>query len=172
MEAKTITINDNGIDKQFLLKPMTAVNHMKFTDSLLGIMAKSEMGNFHVFQQYLFSMMQTGIEVDGVNKSDLEKFAGQNLFMILFDAVKALLISADDKMHDYVLQKLFTCVTYINGGTVIQLTHDEFSENDINKHVASAATLYKIIFEVLKMHYANFFSIAGVLENLGVSQKS
>ena len=156
MNTKSIQIKDDDITKKFTVKPLKCMLASKLILNIAKLIVNDNSYDSFIIQQTLHNALQTGVEVEGVTKEQIQSFYKKNQTDQIKSVIISLLNSIDDTTHDDIVNKFLTGVVYHNGS-------QEMSGNDAydNEMIKEVPTLYKLIYEVA------IISFGGVISNLG-----
>lgn len=155
----TVTINDNGQDKLFVIREMFAIEKFDFLLDISNKILKNEKFTFKGILQLIFNAMQSGTKLDNINDIEinktLESIQNSGFIEVAFELFKSLITNCTKYERDQIMHQLISCITIHNGVLPVKLNMIEESSENINHYVNDMQTLFKLLFEVIKINYIN-----------------
>ena len=153
-KTKLITINDNGIEKNFIVQKMGALRLVKFNHKILSALNGLRDIDSQIIsniKQSIFSILQTG-ERD--TNADIKSISPADILPNLYTIIQGLLTNISDELQDGLLSEFFEHISYLNDGVnPTRLNTNPYSLEYVDHHISNMETVYKLCWEVLKLNY-------------------
>jgi hypothetical protein len=162
---KSITINDNGLDKVFVINKMPAIPALLLVREVVSLMKDTQLIRGVMLQQKIHHLLQTGVEIEGVTEEDYRKLMGLDDETLIASFVNSILTNLDDAKTLEVIKKCLADVVYKNG-TVDRPCHEAFLYGE----VSDVTTLVVVIKEVLLFNFGG--ALAQLKKHLGSANKN
>jgi len=147
-ENKTIKLDDNGIMKEFLITPLPIIPAFKLARELACLCADTSSVKSLMIQQYMHSLLQTGVNVEGVDLEAYKNMLEMDTVSIISQIAVNILNNLDDDKIDSLLPKVLSNVIYLNG-TVKQTCIEAMNTGTL----VDFTILFGLIKEVLMLNY-------------------
>ncbi len=156
--VKQVIINDNGVDKTFILQKFKALEQVKFNHKLLSALDGLEIADLTSvanMKQAVAQVMQTGEKIEG---ADSQLSNTSELLPMLFKILRNALSGASDTKQDEIFSAVFNKVTFVNGGIPLQLNTFENDSCNVNNYVSDSVTIYLLVWEFIKFNYTEIYN--------------
>lgn len=147
-DSKTVKIEDNGIEKSFVISPLPALKSLKLLREIIALLSDTNLIRSVMLQQTIHNVFKTGVQVDGVNEQDYKMLMGIDNETLIANFVSSLLTNLTDEKLDILIQKCLSNVIYKNGSL-----DRKCYEAVENSEVVDFVTVIALLKEVLAINY-------------------
>lgn len=114
-ETKKVTLEDNGTQKIFSIKPLPARAAMKLIRRVAVLMADTQLIQSVVMQQFVQNILKSGEQIEGVDIAELQRLTEMDLPTIVTSLVQSIIYGLDDNAIDDLIDSCLSSVVYHNG---------------------------------------------------------
>lgn len=161
---KQITIEDNGVNKTFEIRKMTAWNQFLYTNKIISLIADTDKINSTVIAELINRITKTGVSNSGVDDTQISSVLAGGGVSLAFDVILSIFADLDEYKQVQLLTPLVSCIQALNP-MHIQMDLIEGSDKNINLFVFDFINLYKLAYAVLELNYGRFFQNASSLNS-------
>lgn len=115
LEAKKVTLEDNGQPKTFTIKPLAVIPALMLIREVSLLLVDTNLLKSVVMQQILQNILKTGVKVDGVQEEDLHNLLDRDTPEIIASLIQSIIYGLDDGRIQSLVDRCMSAVIFHNG---------------------------------------------------------
>lgn len=167
----TVVINDNNIDKTFVIKKAKGMAAFDLFMDINRVIEKADGVYAGVAQQFMHNCMQTGMEISKTANAEVENVFKQHSNELIYFIFNSFFKELDISSRVNILEQIFKHVIFKNGNLDVPLTTDKTNNNVeyVDNCISDVQTIFKICREFVRLNFGHFLQQKAVADSIADS---